>query len=190
MKIYKLNEFLNIAKTELVLYHGTKSKFDRFDAKYINTGFGMQEYGYGFYLSDEYKTAEQYSRGGIVMEVSVPDGPWLTYDNISMNEKMEIADRFFKYYTEENEFGKEAYETDETRHMFWEHECRYILDCDDGGRVYGTIASILGDDKETSEFLRHLGYIGIKYNERVGNSGKEFHNYLIFNGNDIKILKK
>ena len=61
-----------------------------------------------------------------------------------------------------------------------------ICDCETGGDVYGTIASILGDDKETSEFLYKEGYKGIKWFDKDNGTT----NYVVFNPKDITILKK
>lgn len=171
----------------LVLYHGTKARFDRFDPKYVDSGWGEQAYGYGFYLTDNREAAEQYSRGGVVMEVEVPDGKWLSYDGIRKSEASAIARKFFGYYTKEDGYGKEAYPDQESRREFWDSECRYICDCDDGGDIYGTLASLLGSDEDTSRFLRGLGYIGIKFPASNGETGEKFTNYVVFDANDITV---
>lgn len=186
MKILSINEFASADKNgRIVLYHGTKSKFSTFDNSFVNSGWGQQEYGYGFYLTDDYETAENYSRGGVVIQVSVPSGKYLSYKNVSSQERMSIAKKFFKYYTTESESGKELYPDQQARDDFWNMECRYILDASTGGDIYGTISSITGDDKETSAFLRSIGYIGLTYSE----DGKwKVTNYLIFDGSDITVL--
>lgn len=112
----------------------------------------------------------------------------MSYEGISMTEKNIIAKKFFKYYTEINEYGKTAYPDAETRKCFWDEECRYLLDAEDGGDIYGTIASLVGSDEETSKFLRSIGYIGIIFPGSNGNTGKKFKNYVIFDADDIIIL--
>lgn len=185
MKIFSINEFASSDRERIVLYHGTQSKFSTFDNSFVNSGWGQQEYGYGFYLTDDYKTAKEYSRGGVVIKVSVPSGKYLSYKNVISQERTSIAKKFFKYYTTESEYGKELYPDRQSRDDFWNMECRYILDAETGGDIYGTISSMTGDDKETSEFLRGIGYIGLTYSE----DGKwKVTNYLIFDGRDITVL--
>lgn len=189
LHILKTDEYLNEGKSgRIALYHGTQAKFNIFDPKYINSGWGQQEYGYGFYLTDYYPCAEEYSRNGVVINVSVPAGKYLSYKGISRRDAMDIARKFYKYYTEVDDYGREAYPDAESRREFWDGECKYLADCDDGGDIYGTLASLIGSDKETSEFLRSIGYIGIKYPASDGSTGKKFTNYVIFDAKDIEII--
>ena len=186
MKILSINEFAGTDKNDrIVLYHGTQAKFKSFDKSFVNSGYGMQEFGYGFYLTDDYETAKEYSRGGIVIKVSVPSKKYLSYKHIFSTEKRFIANKFFKYYTTVSESGRELYQDQSSRDDFWNMECRYILDANTGGDVYGTISSITGDDEETSSFLRSIGYIGLMYSD--DGSWKKT-NYLIFDGSDIEVL--
>lgn len=173
----------------IVLYHGTKSAFDRFDRQFVNSGWGEQAYGYGFYFTDDYECASQYSRNGSVIRVSVPSGKYLSYKGISRAEAMAIARKFFRYYTEVDDYGREAYPDAESRREFWDGECKYLADSEDGGDIYGTIASMVGSDEETSSFLRSLGYVGIKFPADDGSTGRKFMNYVIFDEKDIEIIK-
>lgn len=178
-----ISESLN----ELDLYHGSMADFDEFDLAYISSGWGQQAYGYGIYLTDSTDCAKSYSRGGLVYTAKVPNGPYLSYVKISPNKAYKIANDFYKYYLTQNEYGKEAYIGHEKD--FWELECSAICNATDGGQLYGTIASILGDDKETSEFLYKEGFKGIKWIDNI-TTGKKNTNYLIFNPKDIQIIKK
>lgn len=184
MKILNTDNFSN----KKILYHGTKHIFKKFDISHINSGWSEQAYGWGFYFTDYYQAAKEYSRGGIVMKVSVPEKKYLSYEGISMTEKNIIAKKFFKYYTEIDEYGKTAYPDAETRKCFWDEECHYLLDAKDGGDIYGTIASLVGSDEETSKFLRSIGYIGIIFPGSNGDTGEKFKNYVIFDADDIIIL--
>ena len=58
MKTYikSLNEFINET-----LYHGSPYSFDKFDNTQINNGIGGQAFGYGFYFTDDKKTAKGYA---------------------------------------------------------------------------------------------------------------------------------
>lgn len=173
--------------TELDLFHGSQADFQEFDLAFISSGWGQQAYGYGVYLIDNPEGAKEYARGGFVYTAKVPSGRYLTYKSISRAAATKIARDFFKYYTTENEYGREAYKGYENE--FWNEECKYLCDCQTGGDIYGTIASLVGDDKETSEFLYREGYKGIKWVDVMADGTKNT-NYVIFNPKDIKILKK
>ena len=147
-----------------------------------------QEYGYGFYLTDYYECTKEYSRNGYVLTVSVPKMKYLSYSGIPMFEKI-ILLKTIQILYRNRWIWKEAYPTQETRQEFWETECKYILDCETGGNVYVTIASIIGSDKETSEFLKSIGYIGIKFPGSDGSTGKKFTNYVIFDARDIIVIE-
>ena len=186
-----IRNILHEAVDELNLYHGTHADFDKFDVAYLSTGWGQQAHGYGFYLTDCYEAAKDYSCGGKVMEVKVPDGKYLSDKRISPREKQVIARTFFKYYTEELDYGKEAYPDAQARNDFWQYEVSCILNCDDGAYVYGTVASLLGSNEDTSNFLHDkLGYVGITIHTKHGETGEPITTYVIFNPNDIEILNK
>lgn len=185
-----IKQMVNEVLDELELYHGSLSHadFDKFDSKYISTGWGEQMYGYGHYFTNSIEAAKQYAGNGILYRVEVPNGKYLSYKSITQQEKKRIANLFFKYYTTESEYGKEAYASQEAKRDFWEYECRYILECEDGGDIYGTIASLCGSDEETSKFLKSIGYVGIKWFDK--NFNQQVTNYVIFDDSDINILSK
>lgn len=188
----RFRQILHEVIDELELYHGSpkQDSFDNFDIAYLSTGWGQQAYGYGFYLTNSEEAAKSYAGGGWLYKVEVPNGKYLSYKSVSMNVKYKIAKAFFHYYTQEYEYGKEAYPDEESRRYYWDEECRYILDCDDGGSVYGTISSLIGSDKDASEFLYKLGFKGLRFEGNNSETGDKFLNYVIFNPNDIKILEK
>lgn len=179
---------------ELNLYHGTNSDFDNFDFAYLSSGWGQQAYGYGFYLTTSYDVAKDYAydkNHGQVMEVEVPDGKYLTDVSISKAEANRIARIFFKYMTEENEDTRDSYSTEDEKRCFWDYEVDYVRRCSTGSYVYGTIASLMGSDKDTSEFLHDkCGYVGLKIRDRYNSRKKTPITYVIFNQNDIKIINK
>ena len=184
----KFSKIIREAIDELELFHGSPHNFNEFDLAYLSTGFGQQSHGYGVYLTTSVETARAYCQGKNIYTVEVPDGKYLNYDKIRKSEAMTIAKKFFKYYMTENEYGREAYKGHEND--FWEYECKYIGDCYDGGCVYGTLKSFLGNEKDTSEFLYRIGYTGLFLKCENTNTGETFKNYVIFNAKDIKILKK
>ena len=121
------------------------------------------------------------------MVVDAPDGKYLNGDRIGGTEAMAIARKFYKYFLS-TEYGKSAYSGVENE--FWEYECSAIGKCRTGNDVYGTVSTILGSDKEASEWLRSIGYIGLTYNCQNRATGERFVNYVIFNPNDIRIVEK
>lgn len=185
----KIRQYVMEAIDELELFHGSPHDFDKFDFAYMSSGWGQQAYGYGAYLTTSYECAKEYSQGGIVYTVEIPDKGYLNLDKISPALAMKIARVFFNYYTKEHEYGSEAYAGYERE--FWNEECKYIGNSTDGNTLYGTISSFLGSDKETSEFLHDkLGYKGLVWVHTNTETGKKFKNYVIFDPKDIKIIKK
>lgn len=180
----RLKRLIENVQNEITLKHGSASNFELFDLKYINTGHQNQSHGYGFYFTDSDEVARDYAGNGYVYEVDITDGKLLEYDKKpNKRDLMRIAKAFFNYYTKEDEYGKEAYKGNERE--FWEYECKYIAESADGGDVYGTIASLMGDDKSASMFLRKLGYIGLKVHDEKG-----FNIYVIFDDKDISNVRK
>lgn len=185
----KIRQYVMEAIDELELFHGSPHDFNEFDFAYMSSGWGQQAYGYGAYLTTSYECAKEYSQGGMVYTVEIPDKGYLNLDKISPALAMKIARIFFNYYTKEHEYGSEAYAGYERE--FWNEECKYIGDSTDGNTLYGTISSLLGSDKETSEFLHDkLGYKGLVWVHTNAETGKKFKNYVIFDPKDIKIIKK
>lgn len=61
-----------------------------------------------------------------------------------------------------------------------------------GGTLYGSVAVYLGSDKETSEFLNRIGFVGIKYPTSTLSGGNKDgkSNYVIFNEADAQITDR
>lgn len=171
---------------ELELYHGSDADFDEFNIAYIGSGSGRQDYGFGWYASSSYRVALSY--GNKVYVVKLPDEGWLE-EELDPKVAMSIAEEFYEYYVTKDPYGIEAYPTNELRCDFWDMECKYIGECESGESLYGTISSILGSDEFTSEFLRGIGYVGLKLESHADNAGEEYCNYVIFDEKDIKILE-
>ena len=185
---HRLNKIIKEAIGDLTLFHGSNAEFDKFDIAYLSTGWGMQDHGRGFYLTTSRETARQYAPSGRIYTVQVPKGKYLKSWTIGRTEAMRIAQKFYQYYLTEDEYGKEAYQGHEQD--FWDYECRYIGNCDDGESVYGTIRSLLGSDEGTTDFLLRLGYKGIVIKGGNAETGEKFKNYLIFDPDDITIISR
>lgn len=178
---------LNESVSEKTLYHGSCADFNQFDEKYVLSGVGHMDYGYGFYLTDSKNTAHDYALGGKLYTVEAPDGKYLNAGRISRGEAMRVARNFYNYYLN-TDYGKEAYGSQGNE--FWEYECKYVAEATDGNTLYGTISSILGSDKDTSAYLRSIGYVGLEIDGDNGTTGEVFKNYLIFDQSDITITGK
>ena len=179
---YHVNESLD----ELDLYHGTNADFDKFDEKFYLTGIGEMAYGWGVYLSNSINTAKEYGPGGQIMTVEVPDGKYLDSRRISKSETSKIAHAFYKFFLS-SEHGQ-VYKGSEKE--FWDYECSCLENVPDGSYLYGTISTFLGSDKEASEWLHSIGYVGLRFPGHNSNTGEKFMNYVIFDANDVKIIKK
>ena len=177
----------NAINENMNLYHGTRADFNKFDTAYLLSGLGEMAHGYGFYLTDSEATANDYAAGGQVLTVEVPNGKYLDSASIKPSEALTIARQFYKYYLN-TEYGQSAYKGMEND--FWEYECSAIAKSPNGEYVYNTISTFLGSDKEASEWLRGIGYVGMRMPTENGRTGEPFVNYLIFNPEDMHIVKK
>lgn len=172
---------------ELDLYHGTNADFNQFSEDFFLSGVGEMAMGWGVYLTNSLNTAKAYSPGGQVMTVQVSDGKYLDGKRIRKAEAMDIARKFYKYYLS-TEYGKSAYGN--CQQEFWDYECSGIANCPDGSYLYGTVATLLGDDKEASKWLHSIGYAGLRFYSTNVNTGEKSVNYVIFDTKDVKIIKK
>lgn len=172
---------------EINLYHGSKANFDHFDLAYAMTGWGEMAYGRGVYLSDYRDAALEYSNNGYLYTVKVPKGKYLGEGPIRRNEAYDIACKFRDYYLN-TEYGKSAYSGYERE--WWDTEGKCVAESYTGFDVYGTICSILGSEEDAGKWLRSIGYVGLRQNCVNRNTGFKFHNYVIFDENDVQILSK
>lgn len=69
----------NAHNTDLILYHGTKNKFDDFDLRFFNSATADGGWlGFGIYLTNDYEYAESY---GDVLECKVYiENPYILTD--------------------------------------------------------------------------------------------------------------
>lgn len=173
-----LENTINELVDEITAYHGTDADFDNFDLAYMGSGTGKQDFGYGIYLT-LYSGGTQFY-GKKLYTVEIP----------SNNRKYLIASKFYpqsiinviklKLY---NIILKKDDSYKGAEKELWQDMTDAFNDMD-GISLYGTIETYLGSDKETSELLYSMGFIGLKYN----NSTVE--NVVMFNPKDIKIVNK
>ncbi len=172
---------------EINLYHGSRADFNHFDLAYALSGWGEMAYGRGVYLSDYRDAALEYSKGGYLYTVKVPKGKYLKEDPMSRKEAYDIAYKFRDYYLS-TDYGKSAYKGYERE--WWDTEGKYVGESYNGLNLYATICSILGDEEAAGKWLRSIGYVGLRQNCVNRDNGFKFHNYVIFDENDVQIVSK
>lgn len=155
---------------DLMAYHGSPARFEKFDASKIGTGEGAQKYGYGLYFSSSPDVAGKYrlktgDGGGAFYTVDIPDEivkNMLDWDSPIKNQS-EVIQRL----------GKQE-----------------GLDPDDFG---GDLAFRLGvRSPEAVKSLRDQGVLGVKYFDQASRrKDKANQNFVVFPGGEdqIKILK-
>lgn len=88
-----IEEFMNENNnsTDLILYHGTKNKFDDFDLKFFNSSTADGGWlGYGIYLTNDYEYAETY---GDVLECKVHiENPYILTDSLYSTRPVKLRD--------------------------------------------------------------------------------------------------
>ena len=176
------------ALNELELFHGSTADFDKFDLAYLSKGWGSQTYGYGIYLTTDKSCAKEYAKGGFIYQVKVPNKGYIHLGKITRRQASIIANALYEYMLSND--NEHSYDTEDAKRQLWNQEIASVAQTLTGNDLYGSLAALLGGDKETSEFLYKIGYRGLKWAETNSYSGKQFMNYVIFNPKSIKIIKK
>ena len=162
-------------------YHGSSANFDKFNtSEYGLSGDGAMAFGYGVYVSNSETIARSYA--GIQGErnlytVEIPDGDYIIWNKtVSKLQKEKAKNELYENLIKEDYKGVEKEISTELNNVFSEEF--------DGKKLYGTISSYIGSDKETSRFFKNIGYSGIQY---PAGTPENAVNYVIFDDNDIKI---
>lgn len=162
-------------------YHGSGANFDKFNtSEYGWSGEGYMAFGYGVYVSNSETIARSYA--GIQGErnlytVEIPDGDYIIWNKtVSKLQKEKAKNELYENLIKEDYKGVEKEISTELNNVFSEDF--------DGKKLYGTISSYIGSDKETSRFFKDIGYSGIQY---PAGTPENAVNYVIFDDNDIKI---
>lgn len=176
----EIRSIIKESLSELIGFHGSRSDFNSFDLKYLGSGTGQQDYGYGIYVADSRDGAEHY--GNIIYQVEIPTDKRkyiFAKKEYSPRALRSIKDKLYRYILKTTSDYKGA-----ERELY--QDLGYAFgEVMDGNGVYGTVSSYLGSDKETSEFFSKLGYVGIWIDDSNG-----FTNYVIFDAKNVKIIKK
>ena len=114
--------------------------------------------------------------------VEIPDNGYLQWDKTTpKNIREHIANGLYEKLIQEDYKGAEKE---------LKQELKPIIETPlNGKEMYDNLWTYLGSDKEASQFLKSIGYNGIKYpaGTNYGN-GNGAYNYVIFNDEDAKIV--
>lgn len=161
-------------QANLVAYHGSSKKFEKFDPKKIGTGEGVQAYGYGLYFSESRDVAKGF-------KVAVPDkGPGALYTVDVPDSLVRKMIEWDKPISQQPQNVKDAL----ANSVFAGTEMT-------GKEVYERIGSMLSkgtkekQGQAASRFFAEKGVPGVRYIEK--NAG----NVVVFPGSEdqIKIIK-
>ena len=194
---------------DLILSHGTRHDFDKFQLEKIGTGEGAQAFGYGLYFTDGSKIAEGYAKKlsedntGLVYSVKIKNGKLANWAEWRRPLDENIESSFYNKLTKEekaqyqnyvdNQFnsGKDKNYTGSfgdlelSKEGFLEYPTFEKPSA--SGNLYQDLKAAFGQEKAT-EIFKRAGIDGIKY-ESQGGYGNE-NNYVVFNPESIEIIKK
>jgi hypothetical protein len=158
-----LNEQTNQFTEEIIAYHRSPKKFNRFNISNISADSNKQRYGYGLYFSDIIPN-NQY--GDYVYKVKLFKDK---KEYVLLDTKEPVEENIVNKIVEAlNEYNKK---TDEVVEFSY-----------NGFLFYKTLSRILGSDKNASSFLFNNGIDGLK-----NSISKNWNDYVIFNDDSIII---
>ena len=163
-----IREYLNETKQvsdneEIVAYHRSTKKFNKFNISNISVDSNRQRYGYGLYFSDNIPH-NQYGEYLYKVKLFKDKKEYVLIDTKNPVEE-HIVNKIVEAL---NSYNKKSDEVVEFAYNGW--------------LFYKTISRILGGDKYASSFLFNNGVNGLK-----NNISKKWNDYILFNDNDITI---
>lgn len=176
------------------VYHGSGADFDAFDFSHMGEGTGNKAFGWGGYVSESEGVGRMYvGEKAQLYLIEIPDDNGSNYLHfekpIGGDMVRKVKDALYQYIVSNDE--EETYSDNKSRYAL-KADIEVIDANAKGGDVYGTVSDFLGGDKQASEFLSSIGFVGISYNTgfRSGETTDNTRNYVIFNENDLKIVDK
>ncbi len=165
-----IREYLNENKSisdiiteEIVAFHRSPKKFNKFNISHISVDSNRQRYGYGLYFSDGIPH-NQYGEYLYKVKLFKDKKEYVLIDTknpVEENIVNKIVEALNGYNKKSDEVVEFAY---------------------NGWLFYKTISRTLGGDKYASSFLFNNGVDGLK-----NNISKNWNDYILFNGGDITI---
>jgi hypothetical protein len=176
-------------------YHGTGHDFTKFLTEKVGTGEGIQKFGHGLYFTGSKKVAEYYaketvlsSKDNIIYLATLHKGydpDYASWDEPMNHQQMQ------KTLTQAKKENWKEDDIEDLNEGFGLTE-GYRDQPVNTDSIYSLISSILGEDKQASEFLLRAGIDGIKYKSGTlsGIDDSEFFNYVVFDQDEITIEEK
>lgn len=163
-----IKEEISYLNEDIKVYHGSTSKFDKFDQSKVGTGDGKSLGGWGIYFSNNINVSKRYYLpSGQLKQYKIPNGEYFDLDD-NINDGQRIINALKKLNISSDDI--QEFQSD-------------FLDYSDTNnkQVYDWLAYILKSEKNASLFLSKLGYVGNTMKDRWENA----QNYIVFNPEDI-----
>ncbi len=168
------------------VYHGSIYNFDEFNINHIGSGENNLGFGYGFYFTDDIFDASEYARKldrtgkeGMLYTAIIPNDYYLLNIDVDYDEQSEYVKNCLLKIDSDDIEKIFSYEIKNYEKL---SNTEYIMNIDNS--FYRNCVNAFGSEDEASQFLEKLSILGNIHNEF------RFKHYIIFNDNDIKIVKK
>jgi hypothetical protein len=165
-----IREYLNEHKSnsdviteEIVAYHRSPKKFNKFNISNVSVDTNRQRYGYGLYFSDSIPN-NQYGEYLYKVKLFKDKREYVLINTKNPVEK-DIVNKIVEAF---NSYNKKSDDVVEFSYNGW--------------LFYKTISRILGGDKYASLFLSKNGVDGL-----ISNIGINSNDYILFNDDSITI---
>ena len=199
-KVKNFKPFVNErVENNLILFHGTKHDFLKFNTKNVGNGEGNQSFGYGLYFTDNEDVAKFYANmlggdEGIVYVVKTSELNLLDWygkldvdikNKLKVNlENIGVIELPIKKMLVKNNIEMIKKPIDEALDYY-----------PNGKFLYENLSLIFGGDKLTSKKLSEIGFDGIFYPIgqflKLGDkSHKNGTNYVLFSGDKVNVVNK
>ena len=186
-------------KNDLLLYHGTKHNFLKFETTNIGGGEGNQSFGWGIYFTDNKSVSEFYANllggdNGLVYTINISNGNFMSwYGKLEKDFCDKLASNMIQNGITELPINRMLNNGKvEVNKLPTKEAIAYYPN---GKFLYENLALALGGDKMTSNKLNELGVDGVYY--PIGQflkKGDKSHangtNYVLFSEDKINIIKK
>jgi len=154
----------------LEVWHGSTEKFDAFDMQKVGTGDGKSLGGWGVYFSDQPEVSRRYwLPKGQLKQHEIRSGSYFDLD-----EPLENGEQILRGLQKHGVSEKDLEEFQQT----------YVDDQYGvtGKQAYDWLSFVLGGEREASEFLKSLGYLG---NTMMDKWERGARNYIVFDSSAI-----
>jgi hypothetical protein len=179
----------------MTVYHGSPAKFDKFDINKVNPDGGGSSFARGINLSADPSHAAAY--GANMYKVDLPDSEVAKFIKWEQEVPADLAKQlppldmskpipFGGGATIEQANGQWLLKAGETSFPLREAEVKRMLGGNSGEQVYRRlVASLGGDERAASNWLKERGYKGIENNTERG-----ARNFTVFDDQIPKIVER